>query len=91
VGLAAALHLKELADLFTGFFGYDLLGADAHGRSLAELREQARSLDARQRDRAFDALLRRGEDIRGYAIYSAPDVRPAFQRQAIEALGDDGP
>jgi len=86
VGVSATCRLAELWDFVAGCFGLDPLHDDAHARSLEELREQACSLDPALRNRAFDALLRRGEPIHDYAIYTASDVRPSFQRRAIAAL-----
>ena len=59
---------------------------DAWSRDLDTIRRQANSLDAKARNRAFDALLRRGEPIHGYAIYTAPDVRPSYQRRAMDVV-----
>ena len=86
VGVNVSFHLDELLDFVTGCFGFDLLDDDAHGRDLDELRRQALSQDAADRNHAFDGLRRRGEPIHGYAIYSAPDARPTFQRRAMEAV-----
>jgi len=88
LGFNTALHLSQLADFITGLVGYDLLKDDAFSRSREELVKQAHSLDARLRAAAFNALLRRGEDIHGYAIYTNPEVRPAFQKKAVEALSN---
>jgi hypothetical protein len=91
VGVHAALHLDQVWDFVAGCFCFDPLKDDAFGRSLEELRRQAASLDPSLRDRAFDALKRRGESTHGYAIYTARDVRPSFQRRAIEEVtGDNG-
>ena len=70
-------------------FGFDPAGDDAYARSLDELREQARSLDDRARAAAFDGLLRRGES-HDYPVYTAPGVRTAPQRRAIESLDGEG-
>jgi hypothetical protein len=86
VGFNAAFRIGELFDFVAGCFGFDPLHDDAHARTLEELREQACSLDPATRDRAFDALLRRGEPLHGYAIYTVPDARPVFQRRAMEAM-----
>ncbi len=86
IGGSAALHLDELWDFVAGCFGLDPLHDDAFGPPIDELRRRALSLDAATRNRAFDALLRRGEPIHGYAIYTAPDARPSYQRRAMEAV-----
>ena len=89
IGTSATLHLDELWDFVAGCFGFDPLRDDAWSRDVAELRKQAQSLDAAERNRAFDALLRRGEPIHGYAIYTASGVRPSYQRRAMEAIRAD--
>jgi len=89
VGVDAACHLDELWDFVAGCFGFDPLHDDAYARPIAELQRQALSLDAARRDRAFDALLRRGEPVHGYAIYTASDVRPSYQRRAMEEVQED--
>jgi hypothetical protein len=89
VGVGATIHLDELADFVAGCFGFDLLHDDAFGRPVDDLRRQAASLDASKRDRAFDALKRRGEAIHGYAIYSARSTRPDFQRRAMDEVAKD--
>jgi hypothetical protein len=89
IGVNAALRLGELFDAVAGCFGLDPNLDDAHSRSLEDLRTKALSLDAGTRDTAFDALLRRGEPIHGYAIYTAPTVRPSYQRRAMEAVQRD--
>ncbi len=85
-GFSCALKLDELWDALAGCFGADPLHDDAFGRPRNELQRQALSLDAATRDRAFDALLRRGEPLGGYAIYTASEVQPSYQRSAMEAI-----
>jgi hypothetical protein len=89
VGVSCAVHLDQLWDFVAGCFGLDPLHDDAYGRSLDDLRRQACSLDADLRDRAFDALKRRGQNTHGYAIYTATDARPSFQRRAMEAVAQE--
>jgi hypothetical protein len=85
-GVNVALHPSELLDFMAGCCGFDPQKDDAWSRSIEDLRKQARSLDATTRRRAFDALKRRGEDLHGYAIYTARESRPSFQRRAMEAI-----
>jgi len=89
VGVGATCRLDELWDFVAGCFGFDPLGDDAYGRPLEEIRRQCSSLDSVTRDRAFDALLRRGAATHGYAIWSARGVCPDFQRRAIEEIAND--
>jgi hypothetical protein len=86
VGVGATFRIDELWDFVAGCFGFDLLGDDAFGRPLDEIRRQCASLDSATRDRAFDALKRRGESTHGYAIWSARGVSPDFQRRAVEEV-----
>jgi len=86
LGANAAVHPDEILDFLLGWFGIDPRKDDAFLPDVEVIRQRARSLDARARANAFDALLRRGEDIHGYAIYTEPDVRTENQRAAIEAL-----
>lgn len=89
VGVGFTFRIDELFDFFAGCFGFDPLHDDAYGRPLDEVRRQAASLDATKRDRAFDALKRRGEATHGYAIYSARSARPDFQRRAMDEVARD--
>ncbi len=89
IGLNATLRLAELGDALAGCFGFDPLNDDAYDRPLSELREQALALDAAERRAAYDAMLRRGEPIYGYAVYSVPDVIPPAQKRAEEAIRRD--
>jgi len=86
VGVDATFHFGELWDALAGLVGFDPSGDDAWNRSLEELQHQACSLDAAERRAAFDALLRRGDETHGYAIWTAPDVMPAAQKLAIDAV-----
>jgi hypothetical protein len=89
VGVGFTFRIDELFDFVAGCFGCDPLHDDAFGRPLDEVRRQAGSLDAAKRDRAFDALKRRGEATHGYAIYSARVSRPDFQRRAMDEVARD--
>lgn len=89
VGADATFHLGELWDAVAGLVGFDPSGDDAHGRPLEELQRQACSLDAGERRAAFDALLRRGAETHGYAIYTARDVLPPAQKLACDAVKGD--
>lgn len=87
LGGNAAFHLEEFLDFLAGWVGYDLLRDDVYSPLLADLRRQA--LDNRTprfRAAAFDAMLRRGEPIHGFGIYTASDAMPEFQRVALERL-----
>jgi hypothetical protein len=90
LGFDLTLRLDELADFVTGLVGFDLLRDDSYVPSLQELRRQAvegRSPEAR--NKAFEALRRRGEPTYGYALYTARDTQPRFQRQAVERVKQD--
>jgi hypothetical protein len=89
VGVGFTFRVDELFDFVAGCFGFDPLHDDAFGRPLDEVRRQAASLDAARRDRAFDALKRRGEATHGYAIYSVRSARPDFQRRAMDEVARD--
>jgi hypothetical protein len=89
IGIGMTFRVDELWDFVAGCFGFDPLGDDAYGRPLEEIRRQCASLDSVTRDRAFDALKRRGEATHGYAIFSANGVCPDFQRRAIEEVSND--
>ena len=89
VGFGASVRPGELWDFVAGCFGFDPFGDDAWARPLDEIRRQCASLDSETRDRAFDALKRRGAATHGYAIWSARGVRPDFQRRAIEEVAKD--
>jgi hypothetical protein len=89
VGFGVTFRIDELFDFLAGCVGFDPLQDDAHGRPLDEVRRQAASLDANRRDRAFDALKRRGEATHGYAIWSARSARPDFQRRAMDEVARD--
>jgi hypothetical protein len=89
IGVNVAFHVNEAWDFLCGCFGLDPLHDDAHGRPAEVVQKQALSLDATTRNRAFDCLLRRGIATHGYAIYTAPDARPSYQRRAMEAVQAD--
>lgn len=86
VGLHATLRLRELWDALAGCVGFDPSGDDAFARPLEEVQRQALSLDATERRAAFDALLRRGGETHGYAIWTAVDVMPTAQKLAVDAV-----
>jgi hypothetical protein len=86
VGVSATLRLRELWDALAGCFGADPAGDDAFARPLDAIRRQALSLDAAERRAAFDALLRRGDETHGYAIWTSREVMPAAQKLAVEAV-----
>ena len=86
LGVDLAFRPDELVDFIAGCFGGDPQGDDAHAVDLDVLRGRARSLDARERAAAFDALLRRGEGDHGYAIYTVDGIRTPVQRDAQRSL-----
>ena len=86
VGVSVALHPDALWDFVAGCFGFDPAHDDAFARPIEALEQQALSLDAPTRDAAFDALMRRGHPIHGYAVYTATGCRPSYQRRAIDAI-----
>lgn len=84
VGLDLALKPAEVADLFAGFAGYDLLEDDVRGPTDDELLRRLSGDDARVRAAAARALqLRHGAD-HGYEIYSAPGHMTDAQMRSID-------
>lgn len=86
IGGFATVKLGELWDALAGLAGFDPSGDDAFARTPDELRLQALALDATLRRAAYDALLRRGEPIHGYPVYTVKDVIPPEQRRAEQEI-----